>query len=178
MTIHSGRRKTSLLLAGTLLAASLAPPGIRHHHPLAEGDGASHWHEDGHKTFGGIGHDDTECHNHRAASQHSPVALAGGQWHLHVYLFGFRVTIPDSDPDQGDRSPDEQADLVVWQLGEQPLLRQVTEPNAVQCIAPQLAGSTLGDAAPTQAAVSAPPPVSCAPLCDIARRERSGVLLA
>jgi hypothetical protein len=82
-------------------------------------------------------------------------------------------------PAQND---DRSQDVVAWMtlaVGEQPLPGHTVRWGSFPQDSVQPAVILpMGDAALTEAKAPPPPPVSCAPLCDSARRERSGVLRA
>jgi hypothetical protein len=178
MAVYQWKSATSFLLAGILLAVAVAPPALRHRHPLAAGGEIEHQHGDAHDTSGETHHHGEKSHKDEAASPSPSSTLAGTQWHLHFYLFGFHVTLPDSVPDQEDPTPKTHTVVGVWQLGEQAFTCQTHRDDLGVHVRLQLADSTPGGGVLMATAAPAPAPVSFSPLCDVARRERSGVLLA
>jgi len=169
---------TSGLLAGILLAASLAPPATRHYHHVADGDGVQHEHEATRHSDEGHNHHRSDCLHHFAAEdQDRSDWVSGGWWHLHFDWLGFEFTLPEPAPNQGDREAQESVEVLVLASGQEWLPLQDSRSALLPSCGPATSTSS-GDAAPMQAGVSAVPPVTCAPLCDSARRERSGVLLA
>jgi len=155
------RTATSLALAVTLLAVAVAPPAVRHAHSVDEG-GGSHSHSG----------EDARAETH-GDSQHGH----GHEWHLHVSFLGLEITLPDRVPNRGNDESGAQTEVVL--LASRTV---VTAPSL--CCEASLAGTlsapsqpSLDDAVAMQFRATAPPPVSVAPLCDAARRERTGVLL-
>ena len=174
------RKAMSLLLATMLVTITIAPPAIRHAHPPAdEGHGHHHHH---HSSPDGL----HEHSHHGGYRSHDLADVPGGdaQWsgdhgsHLHVHFLFFDFTLPDPAPDQHD--PESYSRDVVSVLSWSQVAvswKALQNASIWQTILPFHAVS-LEDAALLQVVVTAPPPVSNPPLCDRARRERSGVLVA
>jgi hypothetical protein len=167
-----------LVLAALVLTVAVAPPALRHAHDLEEGAASHHRHDANHHALDGHVHHSHDGKHHRNDSQPSGASLSSGPWsHLHFHFFGFEFTLPESAPDQGDRESHETEAVS--------LLSSVPLPvpcGTAQTVLAWLAFPPLtvlpGDAALLQVVVASPPPVSSPPLCDRARRERSGVLIA
>ena len=184
------RKTTSLLLATMLGAIAVAPPAVRHVHPLADEGHVHHRHDaspnglhrhshQGDKWDHRHSHHGGQRYGHLAGAHGGGAELAAGHWwHLHYQFLFFEFTLPDSVPDQDDRES----------YGRDTVSVLTVAREAVSCRAPQTASAwqmippsdavSPEDAALLQVVVTAPPPVSCPPLCDRARRERSGVLIA
>jgi hypothetical protein len=176
---HTGiTRTTSILLAILLVMAAVAPPAIRHTHPLAD-ENQRHHNHDGNPD---LSHD--HCHygdgrGHYLADRYAGAAeLTNGHWwHLHFRFLDLEMTVPEPASDQGDGESDGK-DTVSVLASAQPLLPCQALPSAsAQQLILRSTFSAPSDAAPMHVVVWAPAPVSFAPLCDSARRERSGVLL-
>ncbi len=163
---------TSLLLAAMLLGATVTPLALRHTHPPEHGHASRDHHHDGHRN-------PTAGHSHSEESRESS-ALAelgcGHWWHVHFRVLGYRVTLPDPAPSPGDRESEDNVPVLMLALDQELYPGWSSRPDSLEHRVPPPAFSMVGNAAALQVVVSAPPPVSCAPLCDIARRERSGVL--
>jgi len=176
MSARSCRSLTALLQAAILLAVAVAPPGTRHAHFIGGGDGSHHRHElaEGH----GHVHDGKQHHGSHDDSSNAEIG-EGPAWHLHVHLLGFDFTIPEPVSNSSDSESPGIPELVALAMGQDLLSCPATLPSSVKCSEPpSMSTSPLFDAALLQVAVKSEPPVSCAPLCDRARQERSGVLLA
>jgi hypothetical protein len=167
------RNVTSLLLAAMLLGAAVAPPALRHAHPTEDGVAGHHQHDGHHARADGHRH----CDGARQPTTLSE--LSGGHWwHLHFHVFGFEFTLPEPSPSHRDHEPERNVELLVLAPGREWSSGSSSRCDSLRHGVPPSAFFPIGDAACMQIDVSAPPPVSCAPLCDSARRERSGVLLA
>lgn len=170
---------TSVVLAALLLASTVAPPAIRHVHAVVEGDTVHHRHDSGHGPSERHGHGGGVDSHHRVESERTPPSLAGGQlWHLHVELLGFDFTLPDLPSDERDGKPGCQVECVMPWSAKAPITLRSTASSDTYQVVPQLMSAALRDAAPLQVVVSPTSPILSAPLCDRARHERSGVLLA
>jgi len=168
------RNVTSLLLAAMLLGATVAPPAVRHSHPVEEG-GAGRYHH----------HEDHPAHEH--GGQHaddaresitSPGSSCSHWWHMHFQVLGVNFTLPEPSSSRSDRESEADSEVLVLVTGQEFFSGSSSRPDSLERRLPTPAFSVVGNAAALQTVVSAPPPVSCAPLCDSARQERSGVLLA
>jgi len=170
---RQSRYPTSVLLAALLLGSTVAPPAVRHSHPVAEGvAGRYHDHDDHHDDEHG------EQHAHEARESITLAELSCSHWwHLHFEMLGLAFTLPEPDPCQDDCDSEAEFEVLALVTGQE-FFSGSSRPDSLEHGVPMAAASVAGDAAPLQADLSAPPPVSCAPLCDAARRERSGVLLA
>ncbi|MCL4204147.1 MAG: hypothetical protein KJ000_16825 [Pirellulaceae bacterium] len=104
--------------------------------------------------------------------------MSGDWWHLHLQFLGLDFTLPEPTSNENDRETRGKDALSVLASDEEPLPCQTTVSSSIQQIILASMHSSSDDAALVQVVVSAPAPVSCTPLCDRARRERSGVLMA
>ncbi len=176
MSVRSWRTLTTLLQAAILLAVTIAPPGIRHAHSTGGTVGGHHRHElaEGH----GHVHDSRRPHGSHDDSSNAEIGESSA-WHLHIHLLGFDFTLPQPvSNSSGSESPGNPR-LVALALGQDVLSDQAALPDPVKCCeSPSMHASPLFDAAPLQVVLQSDPPVTCTPLCDRARRERTGVLLA
>lgn len=176
---------TNLLLTALVLMASVAPPAVRHVHPVAEG---SHWHHDHgdhshapHQADHRHGAASTERHGHHAVLRHpmaAAVAVQSGHWHLHLVFLGIEITLPDRFPQKQDRGPQPSVEWVLQRASENLPPPQTSRPAPSELLVAAPLPPSLGDASPFQAVSPLSPQVATAPLCDRARLERSGVLLA
>lgn len=176
MSVRSCRSLTALLQAAILLAITVAPPGTRHSHLIGGGSRGHHRHEFAERH--GHVHDGKP---HRGSHDDSNDAEIGEgpSWHVHIHLLGFDFTIPEPVSNSSDRESPGTPELMALVLGQDVLSCPATLPNSVKgCEPPSVFPFPLFDAALMQVVVNSDPPVSCAPLCDRARQERSGVLLA
>ena len=162
-----------------LLAATVTPPAIRHMHPLVEGNTVHHRHDANRELSDEHDHHSGESDVHLAIRNVSDAATVSGHWwHLHLQLLGLEFTLPEPPSDQGDRESDGKDTVSVLASGQELFpCQSVRSASTHQLMLPSTYSSP-GDAALMQVVVSAPAPVSCTPLCDRARRERSGVLTA
>lgn len=182
MVVCSWKSATSLLLVSILLGASLAPPGIRHSHPIATAGGLRH-HDHNHGDTSFLSdepdHGGASGVDHHADRDSDVSQLGEARHHVHLHVLGLEITLPDPLPAQDD---DRSQDVVEWMtlaVGEQPLPgHSVNWGSFPQDVVQPAVILPKSAAALTDAKAPSPPPVSCAPLCDSARRERSGVLRA
>jgi len=100
-------------------------------------------------------------------------------WHLHICLLGINLALPESEREQSERlNGDPPADLTVSRPSATLTLDASAPSISAQQLLRHCAAAPLGDAAPLYAVASSPAPVTSAPLCERARRERTGVLLS
>ena len=172
-------RATSTVLAVLLLAGTVAPPAVRHKHAFAEGGDLHHQHHADHQR--------PHSHEHHGDESRHPLAelclgeadiMSGDWWHLHLQFLGFAFTLPEPTSNENDRETRGNEALSVLASDEEPLPRQTTVASSIQQIILSSIHCSTDDAAPMQVVLSAPAPISFTPLCDRARRERSGVLIA
>ena len=102
----------------------------------------------------------------------------GDLWHFHFALLGFELTLPDTLPVEEDRPGGSDLELIPLRPSEEPLPTWGSCQESTARLAASAATLRSADAAPCPTVTAGPAPVSSAPLCDRARRERSGVLLA
>ena len=154
------QRGFRMLLALTILLGGVIPPGVRHAH--AEG-GRPHRH-------------DCSC-RHEHTGDHDECTVVQVVAHIHVNIFGFSVSLRASDPDHRDGQEHDPNKLTFVSIGasdpaiggeELSSLRYQLQPTLLPP-----AACCHADADSTDFANATE---SCAiPLCDSARRERSGV---
>lgn len=169
------RKALSLLLIVMLTSGSLTLPALRHSHALnehsgSEGHAHEHEHHHGHHHHDHAGH----AHHHAAEDDHDRQDSSPGDEvdHLHVVWFGINFALPvptNGLPEQHD----EDSQWVVLASEMQP----------VSSVALEMALTLLISIEPdvtSWASLEAPirwdRHASSPPLCDAARRDRSGVL--
>lgn len=177
------RRVLSLLLSAAVLFGGLMPPAVQHAH--AEGE-RPHAHE---PVAAAAPSEHSHSHSHPHSHSTGPVAephpaaaecIQCRTWHRHVVLFGFELCLPmhgdQQHPASSGTAGDDQAVTLIR------LIDTVT-----LAASPQMAKSVLIGLPDLPAVSAVPLPVadswdgrdtgSSIPLCDSARRERSGVQL-
>lgn len=171
------RRNANLLLSALVLAWGIVPPAIRHGHH--EGGDRDHRHDavardcDDH---GAHGHK-TEEHAHDDALGVSPGAQDRFVVHLHWRLFGIDFSVPVPKNGQQDEENDDAEPSVVRLVDSVPTL--TVEINGFAGAFPETVSQLGLDSPMVESSPSRPPSlVPSVPLCDRARHERSGVLLA
>ena len=161
------QRCVRLVLGAAVLLSSMIPPGVCHAH--AEGDRPhrhdhAHHHCDGHGDHAReVSHDNHE----RAVSESVP--------HIHINVFGFELTLPSSDR-EGQKGPHVVTELVLIASNNPAIVRAPAEwLRSVSILSPPLphVPCPASDESSRLAVFSVD---SSIPLCDSARRERSGVL--
>jgi len=167
-------RATRLLLAIVVLAWGFVFPGVRHAH--ADGDKPVHRHAHGH-CHGAHEHDGHHVHrNESAATDGQP--LAGHVLHLHWQFFGIDVSMPVSQGSSDGADNDNSVPPVIVRAAKETLPAAKADSalgrwlQVVVCTAHVYVVRTV-DPHPRP-----PNLVASIPLCDSARFERSGVLLA
>ena len=167
---------TNLLLSALVLAWGIVPSAIRHGHE--GGEDSSHRHDA--VADHGHDHDDrgyfAEESSQPAESGVSPAVLRGLVVHLHWSLWGVDYSVPVSEDDQPDDAKNAAEPVVVRLVDSVPM--PVLENNGWSSRS-SVAVSQAGLDLPVVQTVSLATPglAQSAPLCDRARRERSGVLL-
>lgn len=177
-----------MLAAAMTLGAALAPPGIRHQH--ASGDrNHSHRnhaslpreiahteHDHGHGTH--ARHRAEHSHRHAPDARAPAQTLVDAPWHVHVVLFGYTATLPDPRPqDDGGHSPGQPV-FVTLQGYELPVLLDASNLLVLERPQAVLAPNSCDVVARRHPLPDTAPPEGLILLCDGARRERTGVLLA
>lgn len=152
--------------------AAVSPPAILHAHAPGEHDHGRHTHAGRHPHAAAHQHRNGHReHSHRVADSLTPLPTA----HWHLSLLGIPLTLPASDQDSQDHGTSNLPMVVV------PLLPEPSRGVAESLPVPELWLPWLADAtriwslAIERPALKAPPEWGGLPLCDIARRERSGV---
>jgi hypothetical protein len=169
----------NLLLAALVVAWGSVPPAVRHSH--VGGDDARHCHRhhgrDAHRHFHG---NDAHGHFHersdRSSQDVSTRILAGVIVHLHWGWLGLHVSLPVTEDERSDGGPDGAVPTVFRLVDMLPTPTVGTCGFAGHSLSPEPPSGFVGfvAAAPLQ---RSPDLLPAAPLCDRARRERSGVLL-
>lgn len=180
MAKRLARASLNLLLALSLLAGGVIPPAVRHAHE--GGNDLAHQHD---VALAGSLEDarHTECDDHHTLpAGASPVtALIACDSHFHVQWLGFQVTLSGRDTSGPVKSSEDH------RTSEWVFVRAVRDMNPAPQNGLQVGRSSIvdlhqplpGDTAEVSASVSPSScPVTVSPLCDRARHERSGVLLA
>jgi len=167
----------NLLLSAMVLAWGIVPPGYQHTH--AGGRDSTHQHEDCQEVARHVSHDRESGDGHHAHTSAPDVSLlADYVLHLHWRLLGVEFSMPvPEEPVEGDDDGNTVPPVIVRGMSEvvpttlaspsfgRVLLAAICTPNAdmVRILTPVLRSPNL---------------VTSIPLCDSARLERSGVLLA
>jgi hypothetical protein len=180
MTKRLPQTPVKLLLAATVLVWSLSPPPTQHSH--AGGDDPSHHHDHvgADRHLAGIAHEShtaSDCGHIHSVMVLSDAAGSGDS-HLHFRWLGFRLTLPDSEPNnksQEDHSTSKLLLVYASRCRISPV--QLSDRLDLPLLLLALDTRTPTIAAGGAASGSLVPAVSH-PLCDRARHERSGVLLA
>ena len=167
----------NLLLSALVLAWGMVPPGVQHAH--SAGNDTTHRHGDGHEVAQRASHDhrgDGEDHEH-AATVPDVWRLADYVLHLHWRFLGMEFSMPVSEePADGDQR--DRVSLATVLRVDQTVPATQAGPSFCRVL---LAGicTPHADVVRTLTPVPRPPNlVTSIPLCDSARLERSGVLLA
>ena len=172
------RRKTmSLLLSALVLGWGFLPPGVQHAH--AGGNDSTHRHSDCHEVAHHDSHDhDSNSRNHYHETLPDTSLVVGSLVHLHWQFLGIEFSMPaPKQPANGGDDQDTPTLAVVQVINEAvpniqlgPSLGRVF--LAAAC---SLSTDVVRDLEPVP---RSPNLVTSTPLCDSARFERSGVLLA
>ena len=172
------RRKTlSLLLSALVLSWGVVPPGVQHAH--AGGDDATHRHGECHETahHGSHDHDcDGEHREHRNVPDVS--LLADFVLHLHCQFLGMEFSMPaPGEPNNNDDGEGTVPAAVVRVMNEKGLTTQAG-PSFGRVLLPVTCTPNADVVRNSEPEPRPPNLVTSIPLCDSARLERSGVLLA
>lgn len=166
----------NLLLSALVLAWGIVPPVVRHGHE--GGEDTTHRHNavapQGHDC-GNRGHS-IDADSQPAGAEGSPAVLRSLVVHLHWSLWGVDFSVPVSQDDQPSDEGNATESVVVCLVDSVPT--PVTENNSFASIDPVTIWQ-FGLASTVVQTSSLPlsSRTQSAPLCDRARRERSGVLL-
>ena len=164
----------SFLLSSLVVAWGTCPPAMRHAH-----DGGN---ESNHRHVVAVGQHEhgnpgpSERRQHEAGADAS-AAMGECAVHLHWVLLGMHFSLPAS-PDTHDSDQVDSFDPVVVRLiHDLPTISRVEQRcvTAEFPVSEELIGSAV---CLVPAPLSRPNPIASLPLCDRARFERSGVLLA
>ncbi len=172
------RQKTmNLLLSALVLAWGIVPPGVQHVH--AGGSDPTHGHGGRHEVAHDGSHDhesDDEHHDHAAVSDVS--LSADAVLHLHWRLLGVEFSMPvPEEPVEDDADGDAVPPAIVRMISEIVPATQAGPSFGRVLLAAICAPGA--DVVRSLEPIPRPPNlVTSIPLCDSARLERSGVLLA
>jgi hypothetical protein len=168
---------TNLLLSALVLAWGIVPPAVCHGHE--GGEDTTHRHN----TVAHQGHDcgnrvhSIDADSQPAGAEGSPVVLRSLVVHLHWSLWGVDFSVPVSEDDQPDNEGNAAEPVIVRLVDSVPT--PVTENNGFTSIDPVTVWQFGLDSAVVQtSSLPLSSRTQSAPLCDRARHERSGVLLA
>lgn len=171
------QKTTNLLLSALVLAWGIVPPGVQHVH--AGGSDPTHGHGERHE----VAHDGS--HHHESDDEHhdqatvSDVSLpADDVLHLHWRLLGVEFSMPVSEePVEDDADGDAVPSAIVRVISE--IVPATQAGPAFGRVLPAAICAPGADVARSLEPIPRPPNlVTSIPLCDSARLERSGVLLA
>jgi hypothetical protein len=173
----------TVMLSAILLAGSMMPQGIRHKH--SGGSDLSHKHRNLSSTSPSHSHHDETLHgddHSQSCRSQSPTTVGGSLWecatHLHFEWFGLQWAFPDSGKAADENRDTNESQLVSLcsseYLGITPQQNIRIEKFSLlvyPCSPLQVSGEI-------QVVNFFSQPVTINLLCDRARHERSGVLLA
>ena len=171
------QKTTSLLLSALVLAWGIVPPGVEHSH--AGGSDATHGHEHHHEVAHHGSHDHDFSDQHCESEPLPQVSLlADSVRHLHWRFLGMKFSMPapgqptDNGDDQGDLPP-----AIVCGVDEG-VLAMHTGPAFARTLLFGICEPSIDVVCGMRPIPPSPNLVTTMPLCDSARLERSGVLLA
>ncbi len=173
-----GRTSLKLLVAAAVLAWTSLPPAIVHSH--SDGDDPAHRHE-AHAT-----HHDDHHHDSPDTADHfhaGPASSDCGESttlavHCHWQLFGFWFALPVSS-DQRERADDRSpVKVALVDLADGDGVAAPTGISMARAVCQPSPAATPEFVPLTSISRGSQRPISATPLCDSARLERSGVLLA
>ena len=174
MTFRFRRKTMNLLLSALVLAWEIVPLGIQHAHE--GGSNATHRHDSGHEVAHHLHDSDDDHHEH--ANLPDVSRLGDSIVHLHWQFFGmaFSMPVPEQPTDGGDD----------WGTIPLATVRTVNEIVQTTQAGPSFGRMLLAATCMPNANVlwnlepipRPPNLITSIPLCDSARLERSGVLLA
>ncbi len=177
MTYRFRRKTLNLLLSALVLAWGIVPPGVQHSH--AGGGDTTHRHGDCHEVAQHGSHDhDCDDEHHENATVPDVSLSADYVLHLHWRLFGMEFSMPapeqpaDGGDDEGTAPP------AIVRAAHDTVLTAQAGPSFGRML---LAASRTpsADMVWSLQPIRRPPNlITSIPLCDSARLERSGVLLA
>ena len=175
---YSFRHKAiNLLLSALVLAWGVVPSGIQHAH--AGGNDSTHRHGDCHEAAHHDSHDhDLDDDHHDHATLPDASLLADSVVHLHWQFLGIDFSMPapeqpiDGNDDHGTIPP------AIVRVANEIVLAAQAGPSSSR-VFPAVICALSADVVRDVQPVPRPPNlVTSIPLCDSARFERSGVLLA
>lgn len=173
------RTSLKLLVAAAVLAWTSMPPAIVHSHE--DGDNPTHRHEigsDHHDHHHHHGHSHTADHAHARPAVPDGVDFGTVAVHCHWQLLGFWFALPFSR-ERGDHEDERgMARVAIVDLADGDGLAAPTGIAMAQAVCQPSPAASPGFV-PLVSTLQGPQrPTSATPLCDSARLERSGVLLA
>jgi hypothetical protein len=167
----------SLSLSALVLAWGTVPPGIQHAH--AGGSNAAHRHDNRHEVahHGSHQHNgDDEHHEHANLPGVSP--LADYILHVHWRLLGVDFCMPMSEKPVGDNGDEGTIPPAIVCTANEVVPATQVGPS-IGCVLLTVVCTPSADVVRSLEPIPRPPYlVTSIPLCDSARLERSGVLLA
>ena len=174
---RSWRKVLSVVLSALMLVWGTVPPGVQHAH--AGGSAANHRHDNCHEVAQHGSHDhDLDDEHHEHATLPDVSRLAGYVLHLHWRLLGVEFSLPVPEaPVDGNGNEGTVPPAVVRMMNEIVPARQASPSFGRVLLTAICAPST--DVVSNLEPIPRPPNlVTSMPLCDSARLQRSGVLLA
>ena len=172
------RRKTmTLLLSALVLAWGIVPPGIQHAH--MGGSNSTHRHDNCQEVAHHDSHDHESDEEHHEHTTETPVSqLADYVLHLHWRLLGveFSMPVPEEPVEGGDDGNTVPLAIVRGMSEVVPLT--LTSPSFGRVLLAAICTPSADVVRSLEPIPRSPNLVTSIPLCDSARLERSGVLLA
>jgi hypothetical protein len=172
------KRVVSLALVAIMLPVGVVSPGVCHAH--ADGDRPhrhvrnehSHQREHGHHNSEKLVQ--TSHHRHHDGD----CALARATSHAHVNLLGFHITLPVSDRD-GDRESEQSSEFTHFVIAHTVMPVSASQSTVEEVLSQwtNCASALDDDSVDNRPKWEGQTSASSIPLCDSARRERSGVLV-
>ena len=169
------QRGIRIVLAVGILLGGTVPPGVCHSH---EGGALPHRH-DGRRV---VRHDGDDRHQHEPAGHahaHDESLVSERAPHVHLNVFGFEITLPIPDRARDD-GQDQQANgpSLVAVVSDSPAIVGQNLNTSSSLLLPPAASPDSFGCARYDCNHSVKSAEACAiPLCDSARRERTGVLV-
>ena len=171
------QKTTTLLLSALVLAWGIVPPGVEHSH--AGGSDATHRHENHHEVVHQGSHDH-DSDDELCESEILPQVplLADSVRHLHWRFLGmkFSMPAPGQPADRGD--DDSNVPPAILRVAYEGVPAVHTGPSFARMLLWGICAPSADVVRSLQPIPQPPNLITSMPLCDSARLERSGVLLA
>jgi hypothetical protein len=164
----------SLMLVALAVASGTCPPALRHAHEGGEDSGHRH---SSHILDLDHGHPHQGDPHHHTPNLELSSTMRECSVHLHWVLLGFNFSFP-ATPDGHDPDHPNGFEPVMVRLVEDVLIASPCEPRGIKADVASSLECISGVVCPTYSLAGWVNSVSALPLCDRARLERSGVLLA